>query len=473
MAIEEFDISAFIEEAKAARAESVKERAAADKISAQKKSDSAAARLIQSQANLKFQFAENLNNSLLEFEGQLRALATKIARGDELTPTEEKDLARATKEYKKLSTNFNKTMAEGNKILSNMPKSFEKTKIDIQKDAANLDPVEEKAVFEVDTKAFNEDVAAAGKYIANLSTTGRRDLANNLNKVYGLKLSTDGEYSPVLIKAYLKALSDAFVESGNFARNIPLAEFLVTRGKDGSYRSADGGGETDRPRATISNKTQAAAIINSVVNSVFSREATPKEISRLTKDLNQAQRNNPLKTVKGITTGGLDSEQFLTDILKKSPEFAKRKTDVRGVNADTIRNTARSNFLELSDAEVNEYLNDLEKGQDIAVINKRIRTESVMGYPDSIKKMVIDGSNLETIYKPYKNRMAAILELAPETISINDATLRSAIGRDKEMPIYEFERALRKDKRWQYTDNARQTVSSGLAQVLKDFGFQG
>jgi hypothetical protein len=69
--------------------------------------------------------------------------------------------------------------------------------------------------------------------------------------------------------------------------------------------------------------------------------------------------------------------------------------------------------------------------------------------------------------------MASLLELNPDSISLNDPLLRSAIQGDKEMPIYEFQRALRKDPRWQYTDNARETVSNGLTQVLKDFGFQG
>jgi hypothetical protein len=68
--------------------------------------------------------------------------------------------------------------------------------------------------------------------------------------------------------------------------------------------------------------------------------------------------------------------------------------------------------------------------------------------------------------------MASILEINPESININDATLRSAIGPDKEMPLYEFERALRKDSRWQYTDNARQKVSEVASRIRRDFGFE-
>jgi hypothetical protein len=41
------------------------------------------------------------------------------------------------------------------------------------------------------------------------------------------------------------------------------------------------------------------------------------------------------------------------------------------------------------------------------------------------------------------------------------------------MPLYEFEKALRKDSRWQYTNNAKNEVSNMALRVLKDFGLQG
>jgi hypothetical protein len=69
--------------------------------------------------------------------------------------------------------------------------------------------------------------------------------------------------------------------------------------------------------------------------------------------------------------------------------------------------------------------------------------------------------------------MASVLEVAPDSISLDDKTLRMAIGPEKEMSIYDFQRTLRKDSRWQYTDNARQESSDSVLKVLKDFGFQG
>jgi hypothetical protein len=69
--------------------------------------------------------------------------------------------------------------------------------------------------------------------------------------------------------------------------------------------------------------------------------------------------------------------------------------------------------------------------------------------------------------------MAKVLEINSETIRLDDPVLRSAITSQGEMSLYDYQRALRKDPRWQYTNNAREDVSNSALQVLRDFGFQG
>ena len=83
------------------------------------------------------------------------------------------------------------------------------------------------------------------------------------------------------------------------------------------------------------------------------------------------------------------------------------------------------------------------------------------------------GVDLQTIYDPYKNLMANTLEINPETITLGDPTLRSAITPQGETSLYDFARQLRKDNRWQYTNQARGEVSSAVQKVLQDFGFMG
>jgi hypothetical protein len=47
------------------------------------------------------------------------------------------------------------------------------------------------------------------------------------------------------------------------------------------------------------------------------------------------------------------------------------------------------------------------------------------------------------------------------------------ISKEGDMNLYDFERSLRKDNRWQYTQQARGEVSDVALRVLRDFGFTG
>jgi hypothetical protein len=110
---------------------------------------------------------------------------------------------------------------------------------------------------------------------------------------------------------------------------------------------------------------------------------------------------------------------------------------------------------------------------DINRIAQDVRKLAAIGQPDYVKDLLGQGYDLENIYAPYKERMATVLELDPNTISLGDPTLRMGIGKEGDMNLYDFERALRQDARWQYTSNAREDVSNSALQVLRDFGFQG
>jgi len=175
-------------------------------------------------------------------------------------------------------------------------------------------------------------------------------------------------------------------------------------------------------------------------------------------------------------TGGLDETQFLTDIIQKNPEFAKRKQGKEQVAKQGLIQTAVANGLDLDrtfSSQLPTWLNRIKNGEDPDIFKNLIRQTAKIGLPDKVNKLLDQGLDLDTVYAPYRNTMASILEINPDSISLSDSLLRSAIQSDKEMSIYDFQREVKKDNRWQYTNNAKRDVADVGSKILKDFGFQG
>jgi hypothetical protein len=147
-----------------------------------------------------------------------------------------------------------------------------------------------------------------------------------------------------------------------------------------------------------------------------------------------------------------------------------------GVDLTELRKTAAANGFDLDrdfGSSINTWLQRLAVGESVETFKNVIRSQAKLGLPDKVANLLDQGLDLDAIYSPYKKLMAATLEVTPDSIQLNDPTLRSAIGPEKEMSLYDFQRSLRQDARWQYTDNAREDVSNSALKVLQDFGFQG
>lgn len=147
-----------------------------------------------------------------------------------------------------------------------------------------------------------------------------------------------------------------------------------------------------------------------------------------------------------------------------------------GLGLAALRQTAAANGIDLDKqfgGELQTWLNNLLQGESVETYKNIIRQTAKLGLPERVGALLDQGVDLDTIYSPYKNMMAAVLEVNPETIGLDDPTLRAAINQEGEMSLYDYQKYLRKDSRWQYTNNARESVSSSVLQVLRDFGFQG
>jgi hypothetical protein len=147
-----------------------------------------------------------------------------------------------------------------------------------------------------------------------------------------------------------------------------------------------------------------------------------------------------------------------------------------GENLADLRKTAKANGLDLEKnfgSSIQGWLQNLAQGESVETFKQIIRSTAKLGLPEKVSSLLDQGVDLDTIYNPYKRLMASVLEINPETITLDDQLLRSAIGPEKEMSLYDYQKMLRKDNRWQFTNNAKEEVSDTALRVLRDFGFQG
>jgi len=275
----------------------------------------------------------------------------------------------------------------------------------------------------------------------------------------------------------LETQTDKTVDRNTFFQQI------ATKGLKAPATGTGGGVNLPTGTRTIFTPTEAKSIINTVSEAVLGREATPEELSKLTASLKKAQSKAITTTkysmVDGVRvadiTGNLDEVQFLSDLIKKNPEYDKRKQGIREVGKQDLVKTAVANGLDLDKtfaSQLPTWIKRIEAGENPEVFKQIIRQTAKIGLPDKVSQLLDQGLDLDAVYAPYRNTMASLLEVNPDSISLNDALLRTAIQGDKEMPIYDFQRQIKKDNRWQYTNNAREEVAGSVQQVLRDFGFQ-
>ena len=199
---------------------------------------------------------------------------------------------------------------------------------------------------------------------------------------------------------------------------------------------------------------------------------------------------------KKIYLGFLDDDEnairsFLVPLIGKTTSIVGGKT-ITGYGGQalkdfqTLQGIAKANGMTLSQilpgisatttgGDLEEaVLEKIALGElDVNRISQDARMMAAIGQPEFVRNLLNQGYDLDQVYSPYKNTMAQVLELNAEQIDLNDPTLRSAISDKGEVNLYDFQRMLRKDSRWQYTQNARQEVSDITLNVLRDFGFQG
>jgi hypothetical protein len=384
--------------------------------------------------------------------------------------------------YTKAQQAYNTLTKSG--VTPNIPLPEPKIAIPVAEEKVELGP-DGKPVAEVKLNEFITTITDPKN--KQLLIDVQKDLAEN----FGYKGPVDGSPST----SFVTSLSKAFTTRGLLPKawqGTDFRTFLASPNVAGTSGTGTGDGTKYDPYGTLSvwDKTKTKAELTTLFDNLgLDRDPTEKEINNIFAKLDKKQKEQKATVTKykmingvrtAVTTPGFNQAEFVTDLVKNTKEYkdivAKKSTQEESKNLvaiQTLTNVANKNGITLDQDQLDSFAARVKKGEDTTLLANDIRKLAAIGQPDNIKKLIDQGIDLSTIYDPYKKLMGGVLEINPNSIPLNDPTLRMAIGPDKEMSLYEYQRALRKDNRWQYTDQARGEAADVAKTVLRDFGFMG
>ena len=175
--------------------------------------------------------------------------------------------------------------------------------------------------------------------------------------------------------------------------------------------------------------------------------------------------------------GGWSSEQ-LQRALTAAGKGALTGIGQAGSVEDSIRQTAYRNGVNVSDTWVKSWVTRVQNGQGtIENAQQALRETYGASVAPGFTKELAAGQDLYDLASPYMQTMAKTLEMNPGDVDLFDPTIRKALasssdkdGQAGSVPLWQFERDLKKDKRWMATNNARDSVDNTVRSLGQIFG---
>lgn len=258
-------------------------------------------------------------------------------------------------------------------------------------------------------------------------------------------------------------------------------------------------------RTYTSNNIPTESSIKDTVNKVFQkyygRDALQTELATWVPTLQsryksktgasrstvkETYKNGVLTSTVYLTADNEDPSIFLEDKIQAQLASGKQEINELAIPEGpsgkyfvAIKNLAYDNGIKLSDSDARSYSNKIVAGLvDENTVFNTIRESAASAFP-ALADKIKAGLDLKSLASPYIQSMSDILEIPDTAIDLFDPQIRSAMaytlpdGKVGTKSIYDFEKELRKDDRWQYTNKAREQAASVATTVLRDFGFMG
>ena len=502
------DVNKLIRDAQAAQATA---RAAAEKAAAQAVKDKASSQ-VTALSKKQLEYANTLKPRLRDYEEKLKFTANKIARGDKLSSTEQKEFDRLVKDYNSLNKTINTAIKKANDILveARRGKTVTTSKVTTPKSGTTTPKPTTVTTPKTTTPKTTTPKTTTPKTTTPKTTTPKPDATTPV-----VTPTVPGTPSSL----------DTLLKKTEFWFNLPDYIFKVDSALGRLLvKAVDEGYDAERFLAEAKLTPWWQRNSGNVRERIIDREkynelrAAGENVDRTDYGLYLAKKKNEIKSrardLAGVTLteeqaqsiaekiydGFLDDDpvainNLLVPFISKVTSIVGTGTGAQSITTysgqtlqayQTLQAIAKANGFGIKDIlpgiSTSTTGGDLEQAVlqglaagtiDINRVAQDARILASQGQPEYVRNLLNQGYDLENVYAPYKNQMAAVLEINPDQIDLNDPTLRSAITDKGDMNLFDFKRQLRQDDRWQYTQSARDEVSSGALKVLQDFGFMG
>jgi hypothetical protein len=118
----------------------------------------------------------------------------------------------------------------------------------------------------------------------------------------------------------------------------------------------------------------------------------------------------------------------------------------------------------------------ITKQSSLGAVQAQIRNQAMSTYT-AFAPQLEAGQTMSQIADPYRAKMADLLEISPEGISLRDPMMQKALtnvdpktGQHSPLNVNEFAQQVRQDSRWQYTANARSEAAGALRTLGQSWG---
>lgn len=178
-------------------------------------------------------------------------------------------------------------------------------------------------------------------------------------------------------------------------------------------------------------------------------------------------------------TGNLTYQDAKGKTHAFTTDFLDYKSGAPSSITATLKNAAYKQGVTYSDDWYRFAVNAIQGGLGtVDTYLGQINQMAASAFPVFADKIAA-GANAIDLASPYTTRMQQILELPENSVGLNDPMIKRAMGGvdDKGNPtamsLWDFEKALKQDSRWQYTKQANDEVSSLTQKIVSMFGYGG